>query len=68
LKARIEGTERSQSILRSATSFMEVLERQDKLDLDVPTQDEANHVFVVKDQDEITDVIQEIKAIMRLTN
>ncbi|MCU6792867.1 MULTISPECIES: ATP-binding protein [Paenibacillus] len=66
LKERIEQSQRSKAIFRSASSFMEVLERQEKSKLDEPTKDEVDHLFVIKNQEEITEVIQKIKTISKL--
>jgi predicted kinase len=66
LKERVEQTQRSKAIFRSASSFIEVLERQEKSKKDEPTKDEANHLFLIKNSDEIMHVIQQIKAISEL--
>lgn len=66
LKERVEKTQRSKAIFRSASSFMEVLESQEKTKPDEPTKDEVNHLFVIKSPDEITEIIQQIKAISEL--
>ncbi|MCA4751100.1 ATP-binding protein [Paenibacillus glucanolyticus] len=45
LRARVEQTQRSKAIFKSASSFVEVLERQGKLGEIPPSKDEANYLF-----------------------
>jgi predicted kinase len=60
---RAERTQRSKAIFRSASSFMEVLERQEKSKQEKPTKGEATYLFVIKNPEEITEVFQQIKEI-----
>jgi predicted kinase len=64
LQARIAASERSTTIFRSAASFEEVLRRQQvetgKGDEIAPSEEEADHFFVIKDPDEVPAVIQRI--------
>lgn len=64
LKERVQQSQRSNNIFRSASSFLEVLERQENSTEVKPSKDEANHIFVIKDSDKTTDIIQQIKAII----
>lgn len=66
LKERVEKTERSKVIFRNASSFMEVLQRQEKLKADEPTKEEADYLFIIKNPDETHEVMQKIKAISEL--
>ncbi|MEC0109096.1 ATP-binding protein [Paenibacillus taichungensis] len=63
LKDRVIRTQRSKAIFRSASSFLEVLERQENLLEIQPSKDEANYIFIIKDQNNIAEVIQQIIAI-----
>lgn len=63
LKDRVEQTQRSKAIFRSASSFLEVLERQGISNQVQPNEDEANYLFVIKDPNQITEIIQQIKGI-----
>lgn len=63
LKERVEQTQRNNIILRNATSFLEVLERQENSREIIPSKDEANYLFDIRDPNRITEIIQQIKAI-----
>jgi predicted kinase len=63
LKDRVIRTQRSKAIFRSASSFLEVLERQENLLEIQPSKDEANYIFIIKDPNNIAEVIQQIIAI-----
>ncbi|MGX1828123.1 ATP-binding protein [Paenibacillus taichungensis] len=63
LKDRVIRTQRSKAIFRSASSFLEVLERQENLLEIQPSKDEANHIFIIKDPNNTAEVIQQIIAI-----
>ncbi|WP_175639149.1 AAA family ATPase [Metabacillus schmidteae] len=69
LRERVEKSQRSTSIFRSASSFMEVLARQqseyDNWDVIAPKEGEADHLFLIKDNEEIKTVIQRIVSIAR---
>ncbi|MFD1177833.1 ATP-binding protein [Paenibacillus puldeungensis] len=60
---RIEKTNRPKTIFRNASSYQEVLERQEMSKPEEPSEDVVNHLFVIKDPNEISDVIQQIKTI-----
>lgn len=64
LRARVEQTQRSKSIFRSASSFLEVLDRQENSGEVQPSKDEANYLFEIKDPNNTTKIIQEIKLIL----
>lgn len=64
LKDRVIRTQRSKAIFRSASSFLEVLERQENLLEIQPSKDEANYIFIIKDPNNIAEVIQQIIAII----
>ncbi|KAA0964908.1 ATP-binding protein [Sporosarcina sp. ANT_H38] len=69
LKVRVTKSQRDTSILRIASNFAEVLTRQhnetNKGDVIAPIEDEADHLFVVKDSSEIQMVIREIVEIAK---
>lgn len=60
LKERVIKTQRSKDIFRSASSFMEVLQRQENMTTIQPNKDEANHYFVINDSKDTMKTIQEI--------
>jgi CRISPR/Cas system-associated endoribonuclease Cas2 len=64
LQARVTQSQRSTNIFRIASNFEEVLTRQqaDSLKEDVkdPVEGEADHLFVIKNNDEVDSVIQNI--------
>lgn len=66
LKERVEQTQRSKVIFRNASSFMEVLERQEGSKHEEPTKDEVDHLFIIKNSEEIAEVIEKIRAISNL--
>lgn len=67
LHARVATSQRDTSIFRSASNFVEVLDWQnaDSLNEDVadPDESEADHLFVIKDSQEVDSVIQRIVMI-----
>ncbi|WP_060206671.1 AAA family ATPase [Sporosarcina koreensis] len=67
LHARVANSQRDTSIFRSASNFVEVLDRQNanSLNEDVadPAESEADHLFVIKDSEEVDSVIQRIVMI-----
>ncbi|NMM52908.1 ATP-binding protein [Paenibacillus aquistagni] len=63
LKERVIRTNRRKTIFRSASSFLEVLERQDKSSDIEPSKDEANYMFVINDPNDTAGIIQNIIAI-----
>lgn len=63
LKERVIQTQRSKVIFRSASSFLEVLERQENSTEIQPSKDEANYLFDIKDSNNTMDIIQQIKVI-----
>lgn len=64
LQARVADSQRSKAIFRSASSFEEVLIRQQaeshKAGIADPTEGEADHLFVIKNSDDVLSVIQAI--------
>jgi len=63
LKERVIQTQRRKTIFRSASSFLEVLERQENLTEIQPSKDEANYLFNIKDPNNTMNIIQQIKKI-----
>ena len=67
LRERVTESSRSTNIFRSASTFEEVLIRQQaeshKIDVAEPTEDEADYLFVIKNSDEVQFVIHEIEKI-----
>ncbi|WP_342599858.1 ATP-binding protein [Psychrobacillus sp. FSL H8-0483] len=67
LRERVTESSRSTNIFRSASTFEEVLIRQQaeshKIDVTEPTEDEADYLFVIKTSDEVQFVIHEITNI-----
>ncbi|WP_092505952.1 AAA family ATPase [Virgibacillus subterraneus] len=64
LQTRVTESQRSTNILRSASNFEEVLNRQQtdtlKEEVSDPKEGEADHLFVVEDNEEVESVIQRI--------
>ncbi|CQR56717.1 AAA family ATPase [Paenibacillus sonchi] len=64
LEARVAGSQRSTAIFRSASTFEEVLLRQqaetDHGDVIAPAEDEADYLFVIKDSSEVPATLQKI--------
>ncbi|RJE86281.1 ATP-binding protein [Paenibacillus sp. 1011MAR3C5] len=69
IQARVANSTRSTAIFRSASSFEEVLLRQQAESVNdadhTPQADEANYLFVVKEPYDVQSVIQRIVAISR---
>ncbi|WP_318837458.1 hypothetical protein [Psychrobacillus glaciei] len=67
LKERILKGQRSTTILRTVSSFDEVLTRQEgetnKGDVVAPTEGESDHLFVIENVDEVQSVIRDIVTI-----
>lgn len=63
LRERVTETQRSKAIFRSASSFLEVLERQVNSTEIKPNNDDSNYFFVVKEPHHTKEIIQQIKAI-----
>lgn len=63
LKERVIQTQRSKAVFRSASSFLEVLERQEETTENQPSKDEANYLFEIKDPNDTLEIIQQIKEI-----
>ena len=67
LLERVRTSPRSRSILRSASNFTEVLNRQiaesQQGTITAPKEGEANHLFVIKDSGDVPSVIQRIVAL-----
>ncbi|MFJ8065117.1 ATP-binding protein [Psychrobacillus sp. NPDC096426] len=68
LNERIVKSQRSTAILRTASTFEEVLSRQQEetnnSDVIEPREGEAEHLFVIKRPDEIQSIIQKIVQIV----
>lgn len=61
LRERVANSQRSITILRTASSFEEVLTlQQEEADIIAPIEGEANHLLVIKNIDEVQSVIREI--------
>jgi adenylate kinase family enzyme len=64
LQTRVAKTKRSTTVFRSASTFEEVLTRQQaeshKSDVTVPVEGEADHLFVIKNNDEVQSVTRRI--------
>lgn len=64
LQERICTSQRSKSIFRTASNFIEVLNRQtqesQQSNISDPQEGEANYLFVIKDTNEVQSVIQSI--------
>jgi adenylate kinase family enzyme len=68
LKERIAKSNRSTTVLRTATTFEEVLTRQEEetnKDVIAPIKGEAKHLFVINHPDEVQSVINRIVKIAR---
>jgi len=63
LKERVTLAQRSKTIFRSASSFFEVLERQEMFKEIQPSKDESNHLFIITDPNNTSEIIKQIKAI-----
>ena len=67
LQRRVEKSQRSTKIFRSASNFQEVLTRQQKdslkEDIADPIEDEADYLFVINDNKEVDSVMKEIVQI-----
>jgi deoxyadenosine/deoxycytidine kinase len=67
LYSRVMNSERNTNIFRSASNFVQVLERQNadslKEDVTNPTEGEADHLFVITDSSEVANVIDRIVLI-----
>ena len=64
LQERVATSQRSTAVFRSASSFEEVLARQQaeshKSEMTAPNEGEADHFFVIKDADDVQSVTQRI--------
>jgi predicted kinase len=69
LQARVATSQRSTTVFRTASTFEEVLLRQEadsqKSDVTPPTEGEADHFFVIKNEDEVQSIIRRIVDIAR---
>lgn len=72
LKERVKNSQRSTTILRTASNFEEVLNRQEletnKGDIIPPHEGEASHLFTINDSNEISAVIETIVSIISVNN
>jgi predicted kinase len=60
LRMRIKQSNRSTRIFRSASTFSEVLTRQNEEEADHPNEQEAAHFFTIETPEEVEQVIKEI--------
>lgn len=69
LQTRVAKSQRSTTIFRTASTFKEVLSRQHaeshNEEVKAPTEGEADHLFVINDNDEVQYVIRKIINIAR---
>ncbi|MEF3307799.1 ATP-binding protein [Paenibacillus sp. GYB004] len=67
LQARVAGSQRSKAIFRSASTFEEVLARQQseshKAEMAPPAEGEADHLFTIRTSEEVPAVIEKIASI-----
>ncbi|GIP56029.1 MULTISPECIES: ATP-binding protein [Paenibacillus] len=68
LEERVAHSQRSKTIFRAASSFKEVLDRQQYESLNnpnvtAPAEGEANHLLVIKNSDEVREIIRKIVTI-----
>lgn len=63
LQERVSQTKRSTNIFRSASTYDEVLRRQQAEVVRDPAEGESDHLFVIRDDKEIKNVIQTIVEI-----
>jgi tRNA uridine 5-carbamoylmethylation protein Kti12 len=63
LKGRVSQTERNTKIFRSASTFEEVLKRQQAEMVTDPVEEESDHLFVIRDSNGVKSVIQRIVEI-----
>jgi predicted kinase len=67
LQERVFTSQRSKSIFRTASNYVEVLNRQNtefqQGNISDPREGEANYLFVIKDSTEVQSVIQSIVAL-----
>ncbi|WP_225321656.1 ATP-binding protein [Psychrobacillus sp. AK 1817] len=66
LKDRVTASERSTSILRTASNFDEVLIRQNLAEVVEPTKEEADYLFVIKKQQDVQIIVGEIVKLAQL--
>lgn len=60
LQMRVSESKRSTKIFRSASTFEEVLAKQNKEVVKEPNEEEADHLFTIHKQDDVDGVISEI--------
>jgi predicted kinase len=65
LRERVAASTRSKIIFRSATTFEDVLERQNKEIMIAPDEGEADHLFVIRREAEVENVIGEIVRMVK---
>lgn len=67
LQERVHASQRSKSIFRTASNFIEVLNRQtaesEQGSISDPREGEADYLFVIRDSNEVQSVIQNIVAL-----
>ncbi|MFU1796214.1 ATP-binding protein [Paenibacillus azoreducens] len=69
LKERVAKSQRSTNVFRNASSFLEVLMKQQadsqQAEMAGPSENEADHFFVIQNSDEVENVIQNIVSIVQ---
>lgn len=65
LQERVTTSQRNTSILRTVSSFEDVLIRQRNEEVLSPTEEEADHLFVIRNTSEVPSVIREITEIAK---
>ncbi|WP_199621267.1 AAA family ATPase [Paenibacillus alkalitolerans] len=69
LEERVDNSQRSTNVFRNASSFKEVLIRQQAeshyVDVTAPVEGEADHLFVINNNDEVQPVVQSIVNIVQ---
>jgi thymidylate kinase len=69
LEERVAKSQRSTNVFRNASSFVEVLMKQQadsqQAEMAGPSENEADHFFVIQNSDEVENVIQNIVSIVQ---
>ena len=68
LYARVKNSNRKTDILRTASSFLEVLDRQQsemkKEEICAPTEEEADYFFTIQDEKDVDKVVKDLVVIL----
>ncbi|RFB14755.1 ATP-binding protein [Bacillus sp. HNG] len=65
LLSRVTHSQRNTNIFRGASTFKEVLARQQNEDITDPVEGEADHLFIIREDEEVASVIQRILEISK---